>query len=149
MNELRGGAVRKWLFNDVLYTGVTPPQSRRVAIRVLDGDRVAIRRGAATTLVDGRDILSAHSAGNITVINTRHGELRVRRPLKAVVEHLGAIGLMQIHRSTAVNVAAIRQLVGFGGHRVLLRLDDDTWLGVGRGFQREIRARLEGSALES
>ena len=117
-------------------------RSRPTCIRLLDGDRVAIRRGPTTNFFHHRDIRSAHSAGNNTLINTGHGEIRVHQPLGAVLEDLGSIGLIQIHRSTAVNLAAVRQLVGCGRHRVRLRLDDDSWLDVGRQFQRTVRAHF-------
>lgn len=117
-------------------------RSRPTCIRLLDGGQVAIRRGATINFFHHRDIRSAHSAGNNTLINTRRGEIRLHQPLRAVLEDLGSIGLIQIHRSTAVNLAAIRQLVGCGQHRVRLRLDDDRWLDIGRQFQRTIRAHF-------
>jgi DNA-binding LytR/AlgR family response regulator len=117
---------------------------RARSIAVLDGELVSIRHGATTTLVSRRDLLSAESARNNTVIQTRAGEVRVRQPLGAVVEDLGAVGFVQIHRRIAVNLAAVRQLIGRGGHRLSLRLDDGRWLEVGRSFQREIRSRVRG-----
>lgn len=117
-------------------------RSRLTCIRLLDDGRVAIRRGATINVFHHRHIRSAHSAGNSTLINTRDGEIRLHQPLNAVLEDLDSIGLIQIHRSTAVNLTAVRQLVGCGQHRVRLRLDDDSWLDVGRQFQRTVRAHF-------
>lgn len=118
---------------------------RARCICLLDGETVSIRHGATTTLVARRDLLSAESDRNNTIIQTRTDEVRVRQPLSAVVEDLGAIGFVQIHRGMAVNLSAVRQLIGRGGHRLSLRLDDGRWLDVGRSFQREIRSRVRGA----
>ena len=121
-------------------------RARPACVWVLDEERVSIRHGASTTLVARRELLSAHSARNVTVIHTRSGDpLRVRQPLGSVLQELDAIGFVRIHRGVAVNLVAVRRLLGRGGHRLSLCLEDGRWLEVGRGFQRDIRARLRGT----
>ena len=122
--------------------GALAVRARPPRIRVLDRDLVAICRRSATTIVSRHDLISAHASHNTTVIHTRQGELRVHSPLSVVLLDLTSIGFVQIHRGTAVNVVAIRQLVGHGGHRVVVHLDDDRCLDVGRTFQRTVRDRL-------
>lgn len=116
---------------------------RRPAIRVLDAGRIAIRCGPAITVVDLCDIILAQTSRNTTVIVTRFGELRVRETLRTVLELLGVSGLTRIHRRTAVNGLKVRRVVGRGNHRLLVFLDDGRCLAVGRGFQREVRARFD------
>jgi DNA-binding LytR/AlgR family response regulator len=115
---------------------------RTMLIWLLEGDRLALRRGAHTTIVDRGDIISAHSRRNTTRIVTRLGEFILRAPLHAVLECLTPIGVLRIHRYTAVDATKVRQLVGRGGHGLVVVLDDGRRLAVGRAFQRAVRAHF-------
>jgi len=93
-------------------------------------------------LIAWSEIVSVHSVGNYSVITMCGRARKVRGPLRAVVAKLGALGLMQVRRGTAVNVARVRRLIGVGRHRLLVILDDDRRIEVGREFQRHVRARF-------
>lgn len=110
-------------------------------IRMLDGDRVALRRRSSTTIVDRGDVVSAHSEGNLTRVVTRLGDVMLREPLAVVLECLTSIGVVQIHRSAAVASHKVRQLEGCG-HSFFVILDDGRRLAVGRGFQRAVRVHF-------
>jgi DNA-binding LytR/AlgR family response regulator len=109
---------------------------------VLDADRIAVRWGSSTELIAWSEVVSVHSARNYSVITVCGRTLKVRSTLRALVAELAALGLMQVRRDTAVNVTRVRQLIGAGRHRLLMILDDERSIEVGREFQRQVRARL-------
>ena len=110
--------------------------------RVLDADRIAVWWGSSTELIAWSEVVTVHSVRNYSVITACGRTLKVRSPLRAVVAELAALGLMQVRRDTAVNVTRVRRLIGSGRHRLLMILDDDRRIEVGREFQRQVRARL-------
>jgi DNA-binding LytR/AlgR family response regulator len=59
-----------------------------------------------------------------------------------VLDCLTPIGVLQIHRSTAVHATKVRQVVGLGSHGLFVVLDDGRRLAVGRAFQRTVRAHF-------
>ena len=118
------------------------PDTRGGSIYRLDHDTVAVRHGASIFLFRPDEIIAVRSAGNYTTIVSTGGELRVRSPMSEVVRTLSAFGVVRICRRSAVNLARVRQLVGRGGHKLAIVLDDGTEMSVGRSFQREIRARF-------
>lgn len=111
-------------------------------VRVIGAARVAICSGAATEVVEWNDIILAKSAKNYTWIVTRHGAIRVRRPLQVVVDTLAALGFVQIHRRVAVNDSKVRRIVRSGRRRLEVLLEDELRLEVGRQYQRVVRARF-------
>jgi DNA-binding LytR/AlgR family response regulator len=110
-------------------------------IRVLADDRVALRRGSNTTIVERGDVVSAHSQGNTTRVVTRLNEVVLRASLEVILEWLSPIGVVRIHRSAGVATSKVRQLVGYG-HSYFVVLDDGRRLAVGRAFQRAIRMQF-------
>jgi DNA-binding LytR/AlgR family response regulator len=122
--------------------------SNGAAIRfsILGPDRIAVHWGSTTEVIAWSDVITARSVKNETVIATRGRTLRVHCPLKVVVERLAALGLVQIRRGEAVNAAHVRRLVGGGRHRLLLVLDGDVCLRVGRQFQSRIRGLFGAGA---
>jgi DNA-binding LytR/AlgR family response regulator len=87
-------------------------------------------------------VISVRAVGNRTEIATLVSVLKVRCPLKDVIETLTVLGLVQLRRDLAVNAARVRRMVGGGRHRLLVVLDDGACVAVGRQFQRDIRARF-------
>jgi DNA-binding LytR/AlgR family response regulator len=120
---------------------------REARLRILDDHRIAIGCGASTELIAWSEVVSARSLNNYTLIITSGRTLKVRSPLCAVVENLAVLGLVQVRRDTAVNVARVKSLRGGGRHRLALMLDNDCRVEVGRQFQRNIRARFATAAV--
>src|SRR5256885_7761018 len=87
-------------------------------VRIIGAERVAISSGASTEIVYWDDIVFAKSDRNHTWIVTRRGAIRVRRPLRVVIEVLAALGFVQIHRCTAVNDTKVRRLIRTGRRRL-------------------------------
>ena len=128
---------------DIEHEAAPAIASRRgPRFRVLGADRIAVRWGSSTQLIAWSEVVSVHSVRNHSVITVCGGALKVRSPLRAVVAELAALGLMQVRRDAAVNVTRVRRLIGAGRHRLLMILDDDRRIEVGREFQRQVRARL-------
>ena len=114
-------------------------------LTVLSDDRIAIREGASTHIVNAKDIVSVHASRSVTHIATRDGAIRLRLPFGVVLDTLRPFGLVQIHRGSAVNIARIRRVVGRGRHRLVVVLESGAEHGVGRGFQSALRARINGA----
>ena len=122
------------------------PDARSGSICRLDRDTVAVRHGASIFLLRPDEIIAVRSARNYTTIVSTAGELRVRATISEVVDTLSAFGVVRICRHSAANLARVRQLVGRGGHKLAIVLDDGTEMTVGRSFQREIRALFGNSS---
>ena len=115
---------------------------RETRFRVIDEERIAVCWGSSTELLAWADVISVHSLRNSSVITACGRTIKVRSTLRAVVAELASLGLMQVRRDTAVNITRVRRLVGAGRHRLLMILDDDRRIDVGREFQRQVRARF-------
>jgi DNA-binding LytR/AlgR family response regulator len=115
---------------------------REARSRVVGGDRIAVCWGSSTEFVSWSDVLSVHSVRNYAVITARGRAIKVRSTLRAVVAELAPLGLMQVRRDTAVNITRVCRLIGAGRHRLVIILDDDCRVEVGREFQRQVRARF-------
>jgi DNA-binding LytR/AlgR family response regulator len=115
---------------------------RETRFRVIDAQRIAVCWGSSTELLAWADVISVHSLRNCSVITARGRTIKVRSTLRAVVAELALLGLMQVRRDAAVNITRVRRLVGGGRHRLLMILDDDRRIDVGREFQRQVRARF-------
>ena len=116
--------------------------ARTERLVVLDERRITVREGAATHVVAWQEVVYVHAARNGTRIVTNLSELNVRESIHRVVAKLAPLGMVRIHRGTAVNGARIRRLVGRSGHRLTLVLDERLEFDVGRRFQRPIRLRF-------
>ena len=86
--------------------------------------------------------VSARAVGNHTEIATLAGLVKVHCPLKEIIEVLTSIGLVQLRRNLAVNANRVRRLIGCGQHRLVVVLEGDCCVHVGRQFQRDIRAQF-------
>ena len=124
---------------------IAAPPSRETRFRVIDAERIAVCWGSSTELLAWSDIVSVHSLRNCSVITACGRTIKVRATLRAVVAELAALGLMQVRRDTAINSTRVRRLVGAGRHRLIMILDDDSRVEVGREFQRQVRARFASS----
>ena len=109
-------------------------------VRVIGADRIAICSGASTDVVDWDDLVLVRSAKNHTWMITLRASIRVRRPLQCVVEALTCLGLVQIHRRVAINPAKVRRLIRSGNRRLVVVLENELSLAVGRKYQRIVRA---------
>lgn len=124
----------------------TVKRRRQPCMLVLDGDRVAFRHGAVTTVIYRDDIIMARSERNATRIVTHDREVRIREPFHAVVERLRQLGITRVHRCLAVNPRKVRELAGRGHHRLVMVLSDGRSLGVGREYQPEVRRQFGAAA---
>jgi len=124
-----------------LYTPFAD-RSRRYALSVLDGGRVALRYAASTELLLADAIVLARAEGNFTLLVTEASEHLVRAPLTFVVEELKPFGLVRIHRGAAVNMGRVQRVVARGQHKLFVVLRTGAEVEVGRNYQRLIRDRL-------
>ena len=115
---------------------------RETRFRLLTGDRIAVCWGSSTELLRWSDVVSVQSERNCAVISTGVRDIKVRATLRAVVAELAMLGLIQVRRDTAVNATRVRRLIGAGRHRLIMILDNDCRIDVGRDFQQPIRTRF-------
>jgi DNA-binding LytR/AlgR family response regulator len=117
-------------------------KSSAAFVCVIDASNVGVRQGASTMVVPWRDIVCVRSEKKRTWVWTPNGPFKISGALADVVQTLGPLGLVRIHRGVAVNASRIRRLVGHGRHRVTLTLDTGDEFLVGRQFQRLVRSRF-------
>ena len=117
----------------------------RVArVRLLDGTHLAVSYGALTDVIPIGEILVVRAEQNATHFVTHRRAFKVRSPLRVVLVKLAGAGLVQLRRDVAVNSAKIRRVVGAGGHRLHVVLEDESSIDVGRTYQRAVRNGLRG-----
>lgn len=127
------------------FTAALATRERQVArsrFRVLDASTISVDWGSTTSVVPWRDVISVRAVGNRTEIATLATVLKVRCPLKEIIEALSVLGVVQLRRDLAVNGARVRRMIGGGRHRLVVVLEDGACVAVGRQFQRDIRARF-------
>jgi DNA-binding LytR/AlgR family response regulator len=120
----------------------------RSRVTALDEHRIAVRHGACVEVLRSDEILSVHATGNFVRIVVQAGVLRVNAPLRATLDCLCRFGVLRIHRSTAVNTARIRRVVGRGRHRVYVVLDTGSEMAVGRAYQSEVRKTIGAASVD-
>lgn len=120
----------------MLYRGGTE------LVSILGGNRLAIRHGPSTHVLDWDDVVCVRSAKKCTWIVTTRGEYKVLEALFVLVECLETLGLVRIHRAVAVSRTRVRQLLGRGRHRLTIVLDTGARFDVGRQYQAAIRGHF-------
>jgi DNA-binding LytR/AlgR family response regulator len=105
--------------------------------------RIAVRRGPTVTLVEPESILFCRAEDKYTVLYTAEGEHVADRTIEeleaTLTEHF-----LRIHRSTIVNLAAVRDVTSVEGGRFLVTLKDaaGTTLYASRAGAKLLREKL-------
>jgi two-component system LytT family response regulator len=88
------------------------------------------------------DIHWIEADGDYVSIHTETKTHLVRETLKTMEERLGNEGFQRIHRSSLVNLEAIRELIANdnGDYQVVLK--DDTVLKLSRNYRDQLYSRL-------
>lgn len=116
--------------------GAAAPRSEPGANRVL------VRSAGHVYFLKPQDIHWIEADGDYVNIHTENKTHLVRETLKTMEERLGNDGFQRIHRSSLVNLDAIRELIAndSGDYQVVLK--DDTVLKLSRSYRDQLYARL-------
>jgi len=106
--------------------------------------RIAVRRGATVTLVEPESILFCRAEDKYTVLYTADGERVADRTIEDLEAALGPDLFLRIHRSTLVNLTAVRDMTSVEGGRFLVTLKDaaGTKLYASRAGAKLLREKL-------
>ena len=123
---------------------VTPPPPPALALS--ETDRVFIKSGSTARFVPWSELLHIETEGNYTRAHLVNGtSLLVLRPLKEWLELAPPAAFLQVHRTSIVRRAAIRQIRTAADDRKLLVLANAAELPVGRSYWPIVKATLARS----
>jgi two-component system LytT family response regulator len=106
-------------------------------------ERLMIRSASHVYFVKPADITWVEADGDYVSIHTNGKKHLVRETMKQMEERLAAQGFQRIHRSSLVNLEAIRELVADhnGDYQVILH--DSTALKLSRTYRDELCEKLQ------
>jgi two-component system, LytTR family, response regulator len=105
-------------------------------------NRILVRSAGHVYFLKPQDIHWIEADGDYVSIHTERKTHLVRETLKVMEERLAGEGFQRIHRSSLVNLEAIRELIAndSGDYQVVLK--DDTVLKLSRNYRDQLYARL-------
>ncbi len=105
-----------------------------------------VRAAGHVYFLKPRDILWVAAEGDYVLIHARDRQHLVRESLRQMDERLAPEGFQRIHRSTLVNLDAIRELIAneHGDYQVVLK--DGSVLRLSRNYRDQLYARLQDMA---
>jgi len=105
--------------------------------------RVLVRHGETLRVVPGDQIISIAAQDNYVVINTASGESTLREPLGTLVDRLQHADIVRVHRSHAVNLRHVAELLPRARGEGEIVLDDGRRIPYSRTYRRQLLARLD------
>jgi len=113
-----------------------------VAAKPDAANRILVRSAGHVYFLKPRDIHWIEADGDYISIHTDNKTHLVRETLKVMEERLANEGFQRIHRSSLVNLEAIRELIANdnGDYQVVLK--DDTVLKLSRNYRDQLYSRL-------
>ncbi len=110
-------------------------------------DTVVLKKGNKHFLLKPEEIYWIGAENYYISIHTEQGIFLERRSLKAFLELLPNSQFLRIHRSTVVNVLAIRTLISSTGKKLEVQLLDGNTRTVSRPYIRTLKEVLSGATL--
>jgi two-component system LytT family response regulator len=107
-----------------------------------EANRILVRSAGHVYFLKPQDIQWIEADGDYVSIHTDKKTHLVREALKTMEERLTGAGFQRIHRSSLVNLEAIRELIANdnGDYQVVLK--DDTVLKLSRNYRDQLYSRL-------
>jgi two-component system, LytTR family, response regulator len=100
--------------------------------------RLAIKSAGRIVFIRATEIDWIEATGNYVTLHVGRSTYLVRTTMNAFVERLDAAQFVRIHRSTAVNLDRVQEILPWFQGEQVLRLKDGTELNVGRSFRSQI-----------
>lgn len=108
-------------------------------------DRLLIKESDQVLLVDVAEIEWIEAAGKWVKIHTHVNEYQLREPLTQLESRLDPKNFIRIHRSTIVNLNAIKCLEPLFHGEYSVRMNDGTELSLSRSYRARLRERFGNS----
>lgn len=120
------------------FTGTNEPVPHTSA----PSNRILVRSAGHVYFLKPKDIHWIEADGDYVSIHAERKTHLIRETLKTMEERLAGEGFQRIHRSSLVNLEAIRELIANdnGDYQVVLK--DDTVLKLSRNYRDQLYARL-------
>lgn len=109
-------------------------------------ERLMIRSASHVYFVKPADITWVEADGDYVSIHTSDRKHLVRETMKQMEERLSSQGFQRIHRSSIVNLGAIRELIADDNGDYQVVLNDSTVLKLSRSYRDELCEKLQGGA---
>ncbi len=103
--------------------------------------------GGSIAQVPIGDVLWVEAVHNAVRVHTRDAALQLRIGISRLAERLPADAFVRIHRSSVVNLDAVREVGSAGGGQTNVRLVDGAILAVTNACRGELLARLNARKL--
>jgi two-component system LytT family response regulator len=120
-------------------------ERRAAVVTRLPGVRIAARDRGRVLLLDANEIEWIEADGDYVRLHGRERALLMRETLQAVESRLPPEKFVRIHRSTIVNVTAVRELVPHVNREFIVIMKDGARLKLSRGFRDRAASLLAGS----
>jgi two-component system LytT family response regulator len=121
-------------------------ERRAGAAMTLPGLRIAARDRGRVLLLDANEVDWIEADGDYVRLHAGERGLLVRETMTAIESRLPPEKFVRIHRSTIVNVAAVRELVPHVNREFIVILKTGARLKLSRGFRDRVVALLQGSS---
>lgn len=117
-----------------LYSGETGRQK--------SATKIPVKQGNKTVLIDTRNILYIIASGYYAEIYTTSGKYVLRESLSNLEEQLDRTIFFRIHRSTIVNIEAVKEIVHSDYSEVDVRMNDGKLLHISKSNKKEFLEKL-------
>jgi two-component system LytT family response regulator len=108
-------------------------------------DRIAVKTGGYVHFVRTNDLNYIEAAGNYVRLHVNAKSYLLRETMNVIQAKLDPRQFVRIHRSTLVNVDAVKELQPwFGGGSVVI-LNDGTRLNMSRAFRSDLSSTILGN----
>lgn len=111
----------------------------------LQAERLMIRSASHVYFVKPADITWVEADGDYVSIHTSGRKHLVRETMKQMEGRLAMQGFQRIHRSSLVNLSAIRELIADDNGDYQVILHDSTTLKLSRSYRDELYEKLQGA----
>ena len=105
-------------------------------------DSLYVKKGSKGVLLKPEEILWIGADDYYSDIHSTQGRFLERKPLKTLLEHLPEDSFVRIHRSTVVNLNAIREFRPISGLKAEVQLMDGNIRTVSRTYLKKLKERL-------
>lgn len=116
--------------------------------RAASNERLMIRSAGHVHFLKPADISWIQAEGDYVTIHTTGKAHLLRETLKQMEERLRPQGFQRIHRSSLVNLDAIRELIASDSGDYQVILQDSTRLKLSRVYREELCERLQASVAQ-
>ncbi len=105
-------------------------------------ERIAVRTGRSVSFVEVKDVRYVIASGSYIDIHTDEKTIVHRTSLNQLLEDISAPNLVRIHRSTIINLDAVRKVIRSDSGDFEVRMTDDKLLRVSKSYRNALQIAL-------